>query len=391
LAPPTGRPAPAPPPLTLRTVALIAALFAVWRAAIFLASVGWSRLGISHPWEGDQEYSLLWRYSLHWDSGWYLSIVRDGYAYDPGGQSNIAFFPGLPMLTRLFDTALPGDEALAGMLVVHLALFGALLYLYQIVRIDYPEVVAWRSLFFLLIFPAAFFFSAYYTESLLLLGFVGTIYHARRGQWLLAGLFGAFTGFTKLIGLILLIPVALEMVRQGALRRDNPIAWIGAALAPAGALAYVAYLHAWLGDARVYFWNQRHWDRESFDPEPFLMLGRMAAGQDVNVTFYPGAAAGLFTYYFLFDMGLLLAFLTAGVVIWLRGEPTYGALVVAGSMVPALSGSPVAMARYMAILFPVFILLGRIESEAARNAIAIASMAGLAFTTYLFVNGFWAG
>jgi hypothetical protein len=388
---PVGEPAPAPPRLTLTTILLIAGLLIVWRGTILVITLAWARLGIMNPWEGDEQRHLLSRYSLRWDAGWYLSVIRDGYSYNPDSQSNIAFFPAFPYLARLLETVLPMGEVLAGLLVVHLALFGALLYIYQLIRIDYPDDTAWRTLFFLLIFPAAFFFSAFYAESLILFGMAATIYHARRGQWLLTGLFGTFTGLTKLIGVILIIPVGLELLRQGALRRNNIRAWVGGALTLAGGLAYLVYLQFSLGDFRAYFWNQEHWNRDSFDPDPFVTFAQFLTGQEMGYLPYPGELMELHNYYFLMDMGTLLIFLAAGVYLWLRVLPAYGALVLAGAMVPALSGTPLALARYMVILFPVFLLVGRIKSEPVRYAIAMISIFGLGLTTYLFVNGFWAG
>lgn len=388
---PTGQVAPAPPPLTFINVLMISLLLVTWRGAILAVSVVWSRIGLANPWDGDATVHGLLRHSVHWDSGWYFSVVREGYSYNPEAQSNIAFFPMLPYLTRLFDQILPGGDAFAGLVVVHLALFGALLYIFQLVRVDYTDTVAWRTLLFLLVFPAAFFFSAFYAESLLIFGMAATIYHARRGQWLMAGVFGTFTGLSKLIGVILVLPVGLELLRQRALNRHNLRAWAGGALTLVGGIAYLVFLQFRLGDFRTYFWNQEHWNRQSFDPEPFVQFGQFLTGQDYGYLPYPGGVPQLATYYFLIDMGSLIIFLIAGAYLWLRVQPAYGALVLAGAMVPALSGTPLALARYMAILFPVFLLAGKIKSEPVRYALIIASMFGLVATTYLFVNGHWAG
>ena len=72
-------------------------------------------------------------------------------------------------------------------------------------------------------------------------------------------------------------------------------------------------------------------------------------------------------------------------------RPSYGALVLAFALVPAFSGSPQSLNRYLAVLFPAFILLGRVKSEALRSAITVTFTMGLALTTYLFVQGHWAG
>src|SRR5690349_10977533 len=46
---------------------------------------------------------------LRWDVWWYVSVVEDGYRYDPHGASNIAFLPGFPaaigLIARLLGTS----------------------------------------------------------------------------------------------------------------------------------------------------------------------------------------------------------------------------------------------------------------------------------------------
>jgi hypothetical protein len=390
---PADGPAAAPPQLTLLTVAMIAGLMMVWRLTIGVFSELIARVGVVEPWPEDIDQFSILRYSVRWDSGWYLTIAQEGYEHIHAAQSSIAFFPMFPLSMRYLDQILPGSDILAGLIMVHIALFAALIYIYKLVQIDYPEIVAWRALFFTLIFPASFFFSALYTESYLLLGFVGTLYHARRGQWLLAGAFGIFTGLTKLIGIVLIIPVGLELIKQGhlQLRRENLRPFIGTALVPMGAVAYLASIHIQYGDFREYFGAQEHWQRQTFSPEPFVLLFNVLTRNPPELYPYPANITAIHAMFTVKDMAALFLFLAAGIYLWLRVRPSYGAIVLAGAMVPALSGTPLALTRYMAILFPVFILLATIKSESIRSAIAIIFGLGLMFTTYLFVNGLWAG
>jgi hypothetical protein len=388
---PRDGPASAPPALTTLTIALIAGLLAAWRVVIAVASEIWARLGVIEPWPENIEQSGILRYSVRWDSGWYLTIARDGYQHVAGEQSPIAFFPLFPFSIRFADAMLPGSDVLAGLAVVHLALFAALVYIYKLVQIDYPDIIAWRALFFTLIFPGSFFFSALYTESLLLLGFAGTLYHARRGQWLLAGAFGIFTGLTKLIGIVLVIPVALELIKQGAIGRNNLRPLIGTSMVPLGAIGYLTWIQVRYGDFREYFEAQAHWYRESFSPEPFILLAQVLLRGSLEDHPYPANVTAIHDLFVIKDMGALILFLGAGIYLWIRVRPSYGALVLAGAMVPALSGTPLALTRYMAILFPVFILLATIRSEPIRLALGIVFTIVLAFVTFLFVNGFWAG
>ena len=63
----------------------------------------------------------------------------------------------------------------------------------------------------------------------------------------------------------------------------------------------------------------------------------------------------------------------------------------ASSTVAAAPGSPQSANRYVAVLFPAFLILGHIRSEVARAILSFALILTLAFTTHLFVNGYWAG
>jgi Mannosyltransferase (PIG-V) len=376
--------------VSIRAITRLAGLFIVWRFGILLVSAGWGRLSIANGWPPAVDVMWLFRYSVRWDSGWYLAIANDGYSYDPAYPSSVAFFPLFPLLIRFFDALLPGSDVLAALVVVHLALAGALVYIYRLLVAEYGERIAWRSIYFFLIFPGAFFFSAVYNESLFLLAAAGAIYHARRGQWAWAALFGIFGSATKLVGILLIIPLAVELLSQRgrSLRDLKPGAWILAA--PLGAVAYFAYLQAAFGNFRVFFDTEAHWHREPFSAVMLMGL-QYLAGDKGPLRFYPPNSMTLAPIYLLFDTLLLWLFVAAGIILWRRYRPTYGAFVLVFTLVPALSGSPQSVNRYVAVLFPAFIILAHIRSEALRAIISIALVLTLAFTTHLFVNGYWAG
>ena len=56
-----------------------------------------------------------------------------------------------------------------------------------------------------------------------------------------------------------------------------------------------------------------------------------------------------------------------------------------------LSGNPQSLNRYLLVLFPVYILLAQIRSEAIRIAIIIAFGLGLGIEAFFFMNEMWAG
>jgi hypothetical protein len=379
-----------PEQLTALEVGAIFGFLTVWRLAILGCSLLWGRLGIVTAWPAEIDVMHLWRYSVRWDAGWYLDIARVGYNYTPSHSTSVAFFPLFPVLIGAFNRVLPGSDVLAALVVVHLALAAACVYVYQLVKIDFGRAVAGRTLTFLLIFPGAFFYSAVYADSLLLLGLAGALYHARRGQWVRAGLFGAVASATKLVGLLIPLVLLVEIIGQGQFARRQWRPLLALTLAPLGGLAYFAYLQLRFGDFRVFFRAEDTWHRQPGQPV-FLMGIRRLLGYTGDLIYYPATSTPLRSIWLLVDTTLLLVFLAIGVYLWLRVRPSYGALVLGFALVPAFSGSPQSLNRYLAVLFPAFIVLGRIKSEAVRSAITVAFTMGLALTTYLFVQGYWAG
>ena len=386
-----GVSAPAPAPrLTRNAVLSLLGLLAVWRLSILFFSYVHGRMLIATQWPADVDVMWMWRYSVRWDAGWYLAIAADGYTYFPQYASRVAFFPAFPLLIRGVNAVLPGSDVMAALLIVHVALIAAVIYIYKLITIDFGETVAWRSVAFMLVYPGAFFFSAIYAESLLLLGFAGALYYARRGNWLAAGLFGAFAGATKLLGLVLIVPLVIELIAQGKLSWRRPLPALAVALTPLGTLAYFAYLQAEFGRWDAALQTQEHWFRQTFEPVFFLGIERIFGDTSALVQ-YPANTSPLKTAFLLMDTTLLWIFVAAGIVLWLRYRASYGAFVVTACMIFGMSGVAQSINRYVAVLFPAFIILGSLQSERLRNALALFLTFGLAMTTYLFIQGYWAG
>ncbi|HCB50286.1 MAG TPA: hypothetical protein DEP47_12390, partial [Chloroflexi bacterium] len=137
-------------------------------------------------------------FGSRWDTGFYVSIAEEGYQYDGVELPSVAFFPLLPLLMRTL-TPLVGDSLLAGVLISNAALLLATILFYKLVTAGWGQQMADRTIWYFLIFPAAFFGSAIYTESLFLLGAIGALYFARRGYWEVAALLGMATAMTRFI------------------------------------------------------------------------------------------------------------------------------------------------------------------------------------------------
>lgn len=169
-----------------------------------------------------------------WDGLWYKLIAERGYGF---ADANAAFWPLFPWLMRLGHNVTGWAPETVGWIIANVSFFGALILLYRLVSLDFDSRVARRTLWAIALFPTALFFSAVYTESLFLMLAVGALLAARRGNWWLAGIVGAFAALTRSYGVLLLIPFAVLFLQQYgfALRRwfPNAIAAALPALGPA--------------------------------------------------------------------------------------------------------------------------------------------------------------
>ena len=102
---------------------------------------------------------------------------------------------------------------LGGIIVSNLFCLAALWAFYLLAEKELQNVQsAKRALIYLLIFPASFFLFAPYTEPLYFLGAAMCIYTLTKKQWLAAGLWGALAAASRLIGVLLIVPMIVVRV-----------------------------------------------------------------------------------------------------------------------------------------------------------------------------------
>ncbi len=332
-----------------------------------------------------------------WDAGWYLGIAIDGYYYSPRaqGQQNVVFFPAYPMLTRATAGFLgaqgPDDPRetralseiafrrqrrtlLAGMVVSLLAFAAALVYLYRLARemLGDDREAAAGAVLLICAYPFSVFFSAFYTESLFLLGALGTFYHFRRQEWGRAIAFGLLVGLTRPNGCMLSIPLAWLAWQQARVRGAAPwppvpwppVTWkvqmkplaigiLAAAMPGIGMLLYTAGLHLMTGHGFAWVDVQRAWGRTDNHQVVSFMMDRLSLI----------ARDGLYSYSKSDYIELFNALATFGAVglLWpvaRRLGVAYALLVIVILGPPFVTGGFLALGRMSSTLFPLFIYLG---------------------------------
>lgn len=158
----------------------------------------------------------------HWDAPHYLDIARLGYTADKSLGDQwlfIVFYPLYPALTALIKPLL-GSEFSAATAISWACLAGACYWLYRLSLLDNDRREARRAVKYLLIFPAAVFLGAPYTESLFLLLTVLSLYALRKNCWWLAGLMGFLAALTRNLGVLLVLPFAVELFTKLGIMAD---------------------------------------------------------------------------------------------------------------------------------------------------------------------------
>ena len=333
-------------------------------------------------------------FGSRWDTGFYISIAEEGYQYDAKPFPSVPFFPLLPLLMKGV-MAFGVDAAIAGIMITNAALLAAAMLFYRLVNQQWGADVADRAVWYLLIFPTAFFGSAIYTESLFLMGAIGALYAARRGKWWLAGLFGLVAATSRLVGVIVIPMLLIEWLKMwrgaqddGEGKRPFLITLAAVGLPLFGPLGYMTYLWRSFGDPLAFITGSAAWGRVAQLPSATITKLLESPPQGWG----KALLAGHIHVNDWFDLLMVALFLLLGFVLLYEHRWSEGLFVWLGIMIPFSSGLLMSQRRYMWVLFPAFILLARWgKRPLIDRAITTFSLLGLALFTALFANGYWVG
>ncbi|MFN8473268.1 MAG: glycosyltransferase family 39 protein [Anaerolineae bacterium] len=352
-------------------------LFLFTYFSLILIPLGKSRASL-RPYPGD----LLLDGWVRADSMWYASIADKGYSATPsGGQLNTAFLPLYPLVTHVVRLIVP-DTFIAGLVVSNVAFLLALIVLYKLILRHYDTDVARRSLVLLAVFPFSLYFSAMYTESLFLLTVLLAFYFGERQRWLLAALAAAAASATRLVGIFTGVALVILYLESAAFqwRKVRPnIAWL--ALSGAGLLAFMGYLGVRFGDPVAFYTAQSSpgWGFHDFNDAVQLIRDSLV-GSALLKGDYPALD--------LIHLLLMLAAIVGCALAWRRPRISYavwGILVIVASF-PEYVG----MGRYVAVVFPLFILGGlALRDNRWYLAVVYISTLFLALFTIMYSHAMW--
>lgn len=340
----------------------------------------------------------LLNYWARWDGAWYSQIATEGY--EAGYPASTAFFPLYPLLIRA-GTLLGGGPALWGVAISLLSALFGMYFVYRISESIYDARAARAATLLVALFPTAFFLNAVYTEALFLALSAGSLWAARvKGNFLLAGAFGALAAATRSLGILLVLPLLFEWWRY---RRDAGISGpVYVALVPMGFLGYLGYLWARFGEPLVTARQQgEYWDRRLASPVETLSAAWSAAKDGAGLLTDPlgllstGTAGPTLEASNALNLGffaLFLAIMGAGTLLLPPGLYLYALLLgLAGILTPSPDLPLMSFPRFLLGAFPVFLALGAALSRSRTALVSwtVVSAAIGVWMTALFVSWHW--
>jgi hypothetical protein len=179
-----------------------------------------------------------------WDGSFYRAIAEHGYRTQP--REALRFFPLFPLTGRVLSYPLFGHTGVALLLVANVAalVFGALVH--RLVRLEIGDpATARRAAWLAAIFPSGFVLVWAYAEALMLAAAVATFVCIRRGNWWWAAAFGGVAALTRPLGVLLVLPVAIEALRRWA--RSDGRARAASIVAVTGPIVGIGVYLAWAG------------------------------------------------------------------------------------------------------------------------------------------------
>lgn len=334
-------------------------IFLAWRSIlviILLLAIHFVPLGYKDRFlgGGPLNYSIspqLFSWA-NFDGEHYLSIAIFGYKH-----LEQAFFPVYPILISFFAKPDPYNlltslinSTLAGLIISNVSFVLALIFLWELVKIDFSKKVAYMTVIILLIFPTSFYFGSVYNESLFLFLSVLSFYNARKGRWFAAGVFGAIASATRVFGILLLPALLVEALCQK--EKASKMFWIF--LIPLGLGIYMSYLNFTIGDP-IAFYNfqklvgEQHQEGIILLPQVYFRYIKMLATTEVQNPIFQ-------TIVLEFWVGLMF-FLLPIYGYFKKIRFSYLFYAMAGFLVPAIQGSLSSSPRYVLILFPSFLAI----------------------------------
>lgn len=349
-------------------------IFLLWRIALEI--IGRLSLSITVPienlWPADPNPPLWAR----WDSGWYSSIVTDGYNIQDNSFSNTAFFPLYPLLWKIFWAMTGLPRLITGVLISNITALTSVLVFYRWVQLKYNAITAQKSLSLWLVFPTSLFLISAYSESTFILLLALILLAAFKKKWLLASLLAALISATRPVGIVLWpwLLYCYWRQRDSAEEKINP--WL-LFIPPLGLMIFSLHLWQVTGDPLAWLHQQSLFQRTYQNPLELTV-------NYIYLLFVGGK-------YWLIHVGEVCSLIFSGwLLIRLFRQDLSLALLALALLMPSLfTGILTSFPRFILVVLPLFLTLAKVNNKyVAFGYYALASTL-LIMAIFNFVTWRW--
>jgi hypothetical protein len=221
---------------------------------------------------------------------------------------------------------------------------------------------------------------------------VWSMYFARKGNWLMSGVIGGFSTLTRVVGIAILPSLFMENIysKNNFKKAEINRSVLFLFLVPIGLSIYMYYLWVMTGDPLNFlhtvgiFGGQRSSNIVILPQVFYRYLFKIIP--NLNINYLPS----LFSTLMEFLISIL--FLTISVISFYKLRISYSLFILLGYLIPTLSGSFSSLPRYVAVLFPSFILIAlwlKNKSQFVKFAVYGIFGIGLLISTLMFTRGYW--
>lgn len=310
---------------------------------------------------------------VRWDAPHYLDIAKYGYQTSGTEALWIVFFPLYPLLVKITSFLIPNFTLAAIFLSIFFSLVAAI-GLFELTLLDFNKRAAFLSVWFLNIFPTAYFLQAPYTESLYLTTSILTVYFFRKNLFLFSSASGFLTGLTRINGLTLLVLLFVE--KRISFKNLSTFLLI--------IMGFIIYLviNFLLFHDPLYFTHplQSNWYKKIDWP----WIGIINSIHHIPEITHPD-----FYIYFSEVIAIVTVF-SLGLLTFLKIRKSYGIYVLVNLMLIISTHFILSTPRYALTLFPLFIYLGTISNKGLIFIISISFISLLILFSVLYLKGAWA-
>lgn len=352
-----------------------------------------------------------------WDALRYMNITDYGYSLpvvpdDP--QNNWAFFPLYPLVCMGLKFITFGliPTFYVGMIVANVCIFAAAFLAIKTIRLmgltknerefyERPNPEGSKAIdffngifkdgmllgWFLFMGPFTMYMGTMYTESMYIFFIVLSFYLMKKKQFLLAGFLIIGAGLTRNMGVLLVVPLLIEMYldwRHTTGRKNvfrflghifaTPVKLLAVLVTPIGTFSYMLFLYFFCGDAFAFKNVQIAWRTEEHFPIVGVLLDAISIGSDVYHKLLGWICIGA------------IAIFIYMLVRRLYSEAVFGGLTLAVPLTSAVMSTPRFISGDYVVWIGAYDIIAR-QNHAARVATCII-LAGIELVlTFMWMSG----